>query len=161
VPIRFTKRFKIAPGVTVNLGKSGTSLSMGPRGAKTTIGHGRLRRSIGLPGTGLSYSTTTKLSAPPSADEVAQDTGAASPHVVLYAIAAVVGAGIAFLATRGQLVNLPTVVAIGVIAGLVLAWMWVHHHTMALAMVLIAIAGLIVSLVGVILSVMLSPSKRR
>jgi len=33
----FRKRLKIAPGVYVNLGKKGASLSVGPRGATTNI----------------------------------------------------------------------------------------------------------------------------
>jgi len=35
---RFWRRIKIAPGVTLNLSKSGGSLSLGPRGAKFTVG---------------------------------------------------------------------------------------------------------------------------
>ena len=56
---RFWRRLKIAPGVTLNLGKSGGSLSFGPRGAKLTLGpHGR-RTSVGIPGTGLFYTSTS------------------------------------------------------------------------------------------------------
>lgn len=56
---RFWRRVKIAPGVTLNLSKSGGSLSFGPRGAKLTIGpHGR-RTSVGVPGTGLFYTSTS------------------------------------------------------------------------------------------------------
>ena len=43
---RFWRRIKIAPGVTLNLSKSGGSLSFGPRGAKFTAGS-RGRRVIG------------------------------------------------------------------------------------------------------------------
>ena len=35
-----------------------TSVSLGPRGAKTTFGHGRVRQTVGLPGTGLFYTRT-------------------------------------------------------------------------------------------------------
>ncbi|PXF54827.1 MAG: hypothetical protein C4B57_05760 [Deltaproteobacteria bacterium] len=35
---RFWRRIRIAPGVTLNLSKSGGSLSFGPRGAKFTVG---------------------------------------------------------------------------------------------------------------------------
>jgi tetratricopeptide (TPR) repeat protein len=55
---RFWRRVKIAPGVTLNLSKSGGSLSFGPRGAKLTIGPGGQRVTAGLPGTGLFYTTT-------------------------------------------------------------------------------------------------------
>ncbi|MFQ5480942.1 MAG: DUF4236 domain-containing protein [Thermodesulfobacteriota bacterium] len=55
---RFWRRVKILPGVTLNLSKSGGSLSFGPRGAKFTVGpHGR-RTSVGIPGTGLFYTKT-------------------------------------------------------------------------------------------------------
>ncbi len=57
---RFWRRIRIAPGVTLNLSKSGGSLSFGPRGAKFTVGPRGKRVTVGLPGTGLFY--TTKLS---------------------------------------------------------------------------------------------------
>ncbi len=57
---RFWRRIRIAPGVTLNLSKSGGSLSFGPRGAKFTVGPKGKRVTVGLPGTGLFY--TTKLS---------------------------------------------------------------------------------------------------
>ena len=55
---RFWRRIKIAPGVTLNLSKSGGSLSFGPRGAKFTIGSRGKRATVGIPGTGLFYTTT-------------------------------------------------------------------------------------------------------
>ena len=55
---RFWRRIKIAPGVTLNLSKSGGSLSFGPRGAKFTVGPKGKRATVGLPGTGLFYTTT-------------------------------------------------------------------------------------------------------
>jgi hypothetical protein len=71
MPFRFFRRVRIAPGVTINLSKSGPSVSIGPRGAKVTLGHGRVRRTVGLPGTGLYYtsvsSTHERPKAPPEA----------------------------------------------------------------------------------------------
>ena len=55
---RFWRRIRIAPGVTLNLSKSGGSLSFGPRGAKFTIGPRGKRATMGIPGTGLFYTTT-------------------------------------------------------------------------------------------------------
>ena len=56
---RFWRRVRIAPGVTLNLSKTGGSLSFGVRGAHFTVGpHGK-RITAGIPGTGLFY--TTKL----------------------------------------------------------------------------------------------------
>lgn len=55
---RFFRRMKIAPGVSLNLSKSGGSFSLGPRGAKLTLGSRGGRATVGLPGTGLFYTTT-------------------------------------------------------------------------------------------------------
>ena len=55
---RFWRRIRIAPGVTLNLSKSGRSLSFGVRGAHFTVGpHGK-RVTAGIPGTGLFYTST-------------------------------------------------------------------------------------------------------
>jgi len=56
--LRFWRRMKIAPGMTLNLSKSGGSLSFGPRGAKYTIGPRGRRTTVGIPGTGLFYTQT-------------------------------------------------------------------------------------------------------
>ena len=53
---RFHRRLRLAPGFSLNLGKTGASLSVGIRGLHTTFGR-RTRTTIGLPGTGLSYTT--------------------------------------------------------------------------------------------------------
>ncbi len=55
---RFWRRIRIVPGVTLNLSKSGGSLSFGARGAHFTVGpHGK-RVTAGIPGTGLFYTST-------------------------------------------------------------------------------------------------------
>ena len=51
--LRFWRRVRIAPGVTVNVSKSGPSLSVGPQGSKVTIGRKGIRQTLGIPGTGL------------------------------------------------------------------------------------------------------------
>ena len=57
---RFWRRVRIAPGVTLNIGKTGpSSVSFGPRGFKVTAGRHGKRMTVGLPGTGLFY--TEKL----------------------------------------------------------------------------------------------------
>lgn len=53
--VRFWRRFKIAPGVTLNISKTGFSFSFGPQGAKATIGTSGGRFTVGIPGTGLFY----------------------------------------------------------------------------------------------------------
>lgn len=55
--LRFFKRKKILPGVTLNMSRSGPSLSFGPEGLKYTIGPGGKRFTAGLPGTGFYYTT--------------------------------------------------------------------------------------------------------
>ena len=53
--MRFWRRVRVAPGVTMNLSKRGGSLSFGPRGAKYTVGTSGRRGTVSLPGTGLFY----------------------------------------------------------------------------------------------------------
>lgn len=54
--LRFQKRFKLAPGITLNVSKSGIGISAGVPGAHIGIsGDGKKYESLGLPGTGLSY----------------------------------------------------------------------------------------------------------
>lgn len=57
---RFNKRIRIAPGITMNLGKKGPSFSFGPKGLKYTLGPQGTRKSFGIPGTGLYYTTSKK-----------------------------------------------------------------------------------------------------
>ena len=57
MPSRFFRRVRIAPGLTVNLSKSGASLSLGGRGAHYTLGHGRRRTTVGIPGSGMYWTT--------------------------------------------------------------------------------------------------------
>lgn len=53
---RFRKSFKVLPGVRLNLSKSGTSFSLGPRGSTLNVGgKNGPRATVGIPGTGLSY----------------------------------------------------------------------------------------------------------
>lgn len=54
---RFRKSIKILPGVRLNISRSGISTSVGIRGAHVTVGHGKVRETVGLPGTGISYTT--------------------------------------------------------------------------------------------------------
>lgn len=56
---RFHRRFKLFPGVRLNLSRSGISTSLGTRGAWLTFGKRGTRATIGLPGSGLSYTHAT------------------------------------------------------------------------------------------------------
>ncbi len=54
--LNFRKSFTILPGVRINIGKKSASVSFGKRGARHTISTtGKRTTTIGLPGTGLSY----------------------------------------------------------------------------------------------------------
>ena len=53
----FRKRIKILPGLHMNISKSGTSWSVGPRGAKVNFGERGTYVTTGIPGTGI-YSRT-------------------------------------------------------------------------------------------------------
>ena len=53
---RFSRRFSIMPGVRLNVSKSGWSTSVGRKGAWFTLGPRGTRTTVGVPGTGLSYS---------------------------------------------------------------------------------------------------------
>jgi hypothetical protein len=60
---RFRKSIKIAPGVKINLNKKSVGLTVGGKGAKYTINSsGRRTATVGLPGTGLSYSAVSNNS---------------------------------------------------------------------------------------------------
>ncbi len=56
--LRFRRTIKIAPGVRLNIGKTGVSTSVGVRGANVTFGRRGTTSTVGIPGTGLSYSST-------------------------------------------------------------------------------------------------------
>lgn len=56
---RFYRRLRIFPGLSVNLSKSGPSLTVGVRGAHLTMGPRGVRLTIGIPGTGIYYTSHT------------------------------------------------------------------------------------------------------
>jgi len=58
MPFRFRKIFKIAPGFKLNLSKRGFSTSIGKAGASLNFGKRGIRPTVGLPGTGLSFTPT-------------------------------------------------------------------------------------------------------
>lgn len=58
--LRFRKSFKIAPGVKLNLNKKSTSVTFGGKGFHRTISStGKKTTTVGVPGTGISYSKTS------------------------------------------------------------------------------------------------------
>lgn len=87
---RFQKRIKLLPGVTINLSKSGVSTSIGPKGARVTLGHGKVRQTVGLPGTGLSHSTTTRRTPDQPEDRPAAAGGTLNLLIGIGVIAALI-----------------------------------------------------------------------
>lgn len=58
--LRFRKSFKIAPGIRVNLGTKSAGISVGTKGCRYSLNtSGRRTASVGIPGTGISYSHTS------------------------------------------------------------------------------------------------------
>ncbi|WP_298248414.1 DUF4236 domain-containing protein [uncultured Christiangramia sp.] len=51
--MRYRNRIKLAPGVNINLSKSGISTTVGPKGANINIGKNGSYLNTGIPGTGL------------------------------------------------------------------------------------------------------------
>jgi len=96
----FRKRIKLAPGITVNLSRSGVSTTIGPKGAKLTVGGKRgPRATVGVPGTGVSYSSALgKASRRDSATEQPAKPGPSRVFVLLVlacaALAAFMGASV-------------------------------------------------------------------
>lgn len=64
--LRIRKSIKIAPGVKINLSKSGISTSLGVKGATVNLSKRGTRVTTGIPGTGISssklYKSKTKQS---------------------------------------------------------------------------------------------------
>lgn len=62
---RFRKRIKIAPGITLNLSHRSTGLTIGGKWARVTLNsRGTVTKSVSLPGTGLYWSETDRLTLP-------------------------------------------------------------------------------------------------
>jgi hypothetical protein len=68
---RFHRSFRVAPGLRLNVAKSGISASVGRRGAGLTFGPRGLRASVGIPGTGLSYSEQSPWQRPKPTPRIA------------------------------------------------------------------------------------------
>ena len=58
--LKFQKSIKVAPGVKLNLNTNSTSVTIGTKGAHYTVNsNGKKTTSASIPGTGLSYVSTT------------------------------------------------------------------------------------------------------
>jgi hypothetical protein len=95
VGFRFRKSLRLAPGFRINLSKNGlSSLSIGKRGAIFNVGAKGEKVTVGMPGTGLSYSR--QISERRSLDT--EPSGRAKPVrivvwlIAIFAVLAVAGA---------------------------------------------------------------------
>lgn len=58
--LRFRKSIKIAPGLKINLNKNSISATVGTKGARYTINSkGKKTATVGVPGTGMSYTASS------------------------------------------------------------------------------------------------------
>src|SRR5512143_201712 len=82
---RFYRRVSIFPGLSVNLSKSGPSLTVGMRGAHVTVGGKGIRKTIGIPGTGIYYTSHSGYHTGLHSAHVEQpisDAGQATAHAI-------------------------------------------------------------------------------
>jgi hypothetical protein len=86
---RFHRSIWLLPGVHVNLGQSGPSLSVGPRGASVNFSERGTRTSVEVPCAGISWSETDKASHAPADN---YDGGPTRGAMILVALMLVVGA---------------------------------------------------------------------
>ena len=54
--LRYRKQIKVAPGLKLNVSKSGISTSVGKRGATMNFSSRGTKATVGIPGSGISYS---------------------------------------------------------------------------------------------------------
>lgn len=151
---RLWRRVKLAPGVTVNLSKSGPSVSVGPRGAKVTFGHGRVRQTLGVPGTGVYVTKVTPSShSPASAPQYVPTTAAAASAIDAemapdqaelpelhfgWPLVIAVGAGVLVGLSGAGSWQAVDVAAVAWVTSL--AYEWVAHHHPGAARVLVHLA---------------------
>jgi hypothetical protein len=92
---RFRRTFRLLPGLRLNLSKSGVSASVGTRGACLTFGRNGTRTTVGLPGTGISYTTTS--SAHEHQSEVARPTRTSAGWLVALLMMLAIAGGVGWL----------------------------------------------------------------
>lgn len=79
--LRFRRSIKLLPGVRLNLSKSGVSTSIGVRGAHVTLGHGQVRETVGVPGTGISYTEVHSTRAGEAHEQLEQAPAASTSSI--------------------------------------------------------------------------------
>jgi len=67
--LRFRRSIRVFPGLRLNVSPSGVSASIGRRGSWLTFGPRGTRATVGIPGTGLSYTEQSPWARPKSAHD--------------------------------------------------------------------------------------------
>lgn len=97
MPLRFQKRVRIIPGLSLNLSRTGVSWSVGGRGLTMNLRKGKVTGTVGIPGTGLSYrqelTPSRSTDSTRQANEPAQ-SGSSAAGLVLILIILLIGIGI-------------------------------------------------------------------
>ncbi len=88
---RFQKRIRIFKGLTLNLSNSGTSLTVGGRGASINARRDKVTGNAGIPGAGISYrQRLDHASTEPSANKTGGGIGAVVLTLILLAVVGVI-----------------------------------------------------------------------
>lgn len=90
--IRFRKSFKVAPGVRLNVSKSGLSTSIGGKGVTANLSKKGTRVTTGIPGSGLS---TSKLYTSKQRQQPEEGHSSIAGWVILILLALVIAAWVA------------------------------------------------------------------
>jgi hypothetical protein len=88
---RFRRSIRLLPGLRLNIGRRGVSVSAGVRGARVTVGKDGTRTTVGIPGTGMSYTDYERRRALESVDEPASNghTGSSISMVLVVVLVVV------------------------------------------------------------------------
>ena len=101
--LRFRKSFNILPGVKINLNKKSAGVTLGTKGVHYTINtSGKRTASVSLPGTGLSYSTSSG-GGKKGAKKKTEETPKAKFNKVLGIVIAVVAVACVLYNVKGML----------------------------------------------------------
>ena len=84
--LRFRRRLRIFKGLWLNVSKSGTSISLGRRGASVNLSSKGHMETVGLPGSGLSYRSRRRKLGKPGGPPTSAPRGAVTAAHVLYIV---------------------------------------------------------------------------
>lgn len=115
---RLRKSVRLLPGVRLNVGSKGLSVSLGGRGATVNINNQGTRTTLGLPGTGVSYSSYRR-----------HGTGAKPARVLPRGAGLGVPFGLLIGAAAGAVFGMATGVATTLAAVIILPLLMVIYET--------------------------------